>query len=174
MKTRKPRCDAWYARLTVAQQDEAWRLCNELGFERAASEIARRYSLSRAPSLTALSNWWRDWPLRRAFADFGSIAEQVKAALRDLPDLRLDRDQIETVAQAVFTAAALRRQDPDLYATLRRLSLAEQQLALDRERLELLRRKAAQADAAQAVAASSLTPEEKAAKFREIFGLAPS
>lgn len=173
MKTRKPRSDAWHARLTVAQQDDAWKLCNELGLERAATEIATRLGLERAPSITALSNWWRDWPLRRAFMDFGSVAEQVKAALRDLPNLRLDREQIETVAQAVFTAAAMQRQDPELFATLRRLSLAEQQLALDREKLELLKRRAAQADEAQAVAASSLTPEEKAAKFREIFGLAP-
>ena len=43
--------------------------------------------------------------------------------------------------------------------------------AIDREKLELLKRKAAQAEAAQEVTGSQLTPEEKEAEYRRIFGM---
>lgn len=173
MRARKPRADAWHAGLTAEQQQRAWELCAKLGLREAAPVIAREFGLPRPPSDTALSRWWSEWPLRRAFLEFGSVAEAAKRALRETPDLGLKAEQIEAVGQAVFTAAAVASQNPEMFAALRKLSQRDRELALDRERLELLKRRAAQAEAAEAVAQNpELTPEQKQQRYREIFGLA--
>lgn len=172
MKTRKARSDAWHAGLSVAQQQQAWELCQTLGLKGAAPVIAQEFGLGRAPSDSALSRWWSEWPLRRAFLDFGSVAEEAKRALREMPDIGLETGQIEAVGQAVFTATAVKLQDPEMFATLRKLGQKDRELTLDRERFELLKRKAEQAEAAEGVTRSDLSPEEKQARYRQIFGLA--
>jgi hypothetical protein len=172
MKTRKPRSDAWHAGLTVQQQARAFEQCTKLGLVEAAAVIARECGLSRTPSPTALSNWWSEWPLRKAFLDFGNVAEAAKQMLRDTPSLDLDTDQIEAVGQAVFTAAAVQARDPEAFATVRKLRQKDAEIALDRDRFELLKRKADQAEQAEGVTRSDLTPEAKQSRYREIFGLA--
>jgi hypothetical protein len=136
MKPRKARVDAWHAGLSVAQQDRAFEWCNKLGQKQAAPMIAQEFGLARPPSDTALSRWWSDWPLRRAFLGFGDLAEQAQALLRDTPDLRLDVGQIEAVGQAVFTAAAVKAQDADTFATLRKLGQKDKDQALDQQRFQ--------------------------------------
>lgn len=134
MKTRKSRSDAWHAGLTVDQQDRAWALCSKLGLKQAAGVIAQEFGLSRAPSETALSNWYSDWPLRKAFLDFGSVAEEAKRMIRETPDIGMRSEQIEAVGQAVFAAAAVKLQDADMFATIRKLGQKDRELTLGREK----------------------------------------
>lgn len=53
-----------------------------------------------------------------------------------------------------------------------KLKAAQGQLALDREKWDVARAKAEQADAAEQVTRSDASPEEKQRRYREIFGLA--
>lgn len=173
MKARKSRSDAWHAGLTIEQQQRAFELCSQIGHKQAAGLIAQEFGLARAPSQTALSAWWRTWPLRKAFLDFGSVAEEAKRALRETPDLGLQTEQIEAVGQAVFTAVAVKAQDANLFAGLRKLSQRDRELNLDREKFELLKRKAEQAEATEAaVQDQTLSPEERARRIAEIYGRA--
>lgn len=173
MKTRKSRADAWHAGLSVEQQQRAFELCSQLGHKQAAGVIAQEFGLSRAPSQTALSAWWSTWPLRKAFLDFGSVAEEAKRTLRETPDLGLQTEQIEAVGQAVFTAVAVKVQDANLFAGLRKLSQRDRELNLDREKFELLKRKAEQAEATEAaVQDTTLSAEERARRIAEIYGRA--
>ncbi len=133
---RKPRSDAWHAGLTIEQRDQAYALCNSLGYAKAGPEIARELKLASVPSPKALSNWWADWPITRMLLDAGSLADQVKRALRDHPDLQIDTRQVEALGQAVFTAAAVRANNSDLFQGMRKLSQRDQELALDREKFQ--------------------------------------
>jgi hypothetical protein len=136
MRARKPRSDAWHAGLSVAQQDRAFEWCNKLGQKQAAAMIAQEFGLSRPPSDTALSRWWSDWPLRKAWLNIGDVASQAKSMLIESPDLKLDVGQIEAVGQAMFAAAAVKLQDADLFTSMRKLGQKDAELALDRQRFQ--------------------------------------
>lgn len=60
--------------------------------------------------------------------------------------------------------------DPKELSILVNLILKADQLDQDRRRLKILEAKAAQADAAKQVTQSTLTPEERDRKLRNIFG----
>jgi len=49
--------------------------------------------------------------------------------------------------------------------------LNAQKVGLDERKLDLLEKKAAQADSAKEVVASKMTPEQKEAEYRRIFGM---
>ena len=167
---RKARSDAWHAGMTIRQLDQVFTWCGETdGYAGAAGRVKQEFG--RSPSVTALSNWYQTWPLQRAFLTAGSVAERIKEAARDLPNLDIKPEQVEQLGQTAFMIDALSRMDRDTFFEARRSSQRDRELAQVERRIVLLEKKAAQADAAENIARSELTPEEKQAKMREIFGL---
>ena len=131
---RKPRSDGWFSGLSLAQLDLAFGWCSDIGYAKAAERI--KAELSRSPSIAALSNWYQTWPLTRAFQTAGSIAEQIKAALRDIPTLNLKPDQVDAMAQVAFKTVALQRMDLGAWAKIKTVEQRDAEQALDRERFK--------------------------------------
>lgn len=167
---RKPRSDSWHSGLTVRQLDQCDEWCRTIGYAEAIKRIESEFGLK--PSITAVSNWWGTWPLQRAFLTAGSVAERIKEAARDIPNLNITPEQMEQLGQTAFMVDALSRMDRDTFFEAKRSAQKDRELSMTERRIALLERKAAQADAAEEVVTSTLTPEEKQAKMREIFGLA--
>lgn len=187
--SRKPQYNAWYAALTVEQGDAALKICDEVGLAKAGAAIATALQLSRDPSQTSVHQFYHRWPFRKAFLLAGDLTSSVEEMLQENPNL--DKKRVEEVGQAVFTAASVRLQNPKEFARMKQLSQRDReldinakstdakarqkdaQIDLEKRRVELLEKKAAQADAAKAVVQNKvLTPEERAARMREIFGVA--
>ena len=129
--------------------------------------------LSTPPSDSARVNQRKPSTKARAAAD------SVKDALHDArPDF--DKAAAGALAQRVFELAAapgVAAADlTKLIAALndtRRLEAKFDELAISKRKLELLEKKAAEADAARgAVQDEQLTPEEKMARIKAVFGIA--
>lgn len=166
---RKPRSDAWHAGLTVEQLDRAFAWAGGSGYVEAIKLIKAEFG--RSPSLAAISTWYQSWPLQRAFLTAGSVAETVKSAVRDLPQLNLDPAQMDALGQVVFQTEAMRQMNLDAFADLKRLQQKDRELQLVERRVVLLEKKAALADQAAAVVGSQLDPAERERRLKEIFGL---
>jgi hypothetical protein len=82
--------------------------------------------------------------------------------------------QLFEFGQQIFADAALTNKDPETWVKIQRLRLDEKKMGLEGRRLQLLERKAAQAEAAMEVVEnkSQLTPEQREQKLKQIFGMA--
>ena len=131
-------------------------------------------------SIRALSEWWE----RRAkeenserFIRAAKVANDIGTQAEKLPIITSALKS--TLTQWAFDLA-LSGADPEKVKSIMSVVSGMDRAALDRSELELaerkvalLEKKAEQADAAARVTAdAALTPEEKARKYREIFGLA--
>ena len=138
-------------------------------------------------SVSAVCRWYqarKQEQLRsqvlRNITSASSAAREIRAQAREqgLPDMGSVMDYVGVLA----TQMALRPDtevDPTQLAKLlspllewQRLKRKDTELQMDREKLELLKAKAAQADQTAEVAADQAgTPEERMAKIRAIFGM---
>ena len=82
----------------------------------------------------------------------------------------VDEATMRAIRSAALDLAASPSCDPKALNILVGLILKAEQLAQDKRRLKILEAKAAQADAAKQVTQSTLTPEERDRKLRNIFG----
>jgi hypothetical protein len=170
-----PRADAKLKNLPDADQEALWEYLHPSDPEErrrtlgeAQSEVPLRHGFT--VSLASLSEWRSWWALRRRMNAARERAEQTRLEL--LKDASLRPDEIEKVAQAVFTAETLETGNVKGYVALAQLRLKGQQLELDRAKLALLEKKAQQADQAQGLAGdSTLSAEEKQARLKQIFGM---
>jgi hypothetical protein len=172
---RKIRTDAWWNRLKDDQVQEAFAMVLQEGIVIAAGLIAAKFGIPR-PSTSAMSRFYRyakgretQWRIEKAVADkdqisellkkSGNLDETVRAGLSALAlDAIASRDpKMVTEFVSALTGFMSRQED-------------EKRTALMARKVELLEKRAAQADAADAITKSDLTPEEKDRKFREIFG----
>jgi hypothetical protein len=172
---RKVRMDAWWNRLKDNEVQGAFAIVLEHGLVLAADLIAAKYGIP-TPSISAMSRFYRyakgretQWRIEKAVADkdqisdllkkSGNLDETVRAGLSALAlDAIASRDpKMVTEFVSALTGFMSRQED-------------EKRTALMTRKVELLEKRAAQADAADAVNKSDLTPEEKDRKFREIFG----
>jgi hypothetical protein len=150
--------DSWRARLcspdwTQAQNREAIR--SELGVV-----------LESDSQLTRFRQWVAEQDLMDAEQERQAEEEtRIKSAH---PEWTLDqvRDEVLKLSlyRAVATGEFAKLGLPAVDRVMRR-----DQLLLDREKLDLLTRKAAQADQAADITRSELSAEEKAARMRELF-----
>jgi hypothetical protein len=156
--------------LTLPESErDSWRACfaSELTQPRIREEIKLklRIKLVEDKQLTNFRQW---------------LAQQDA---RDEEQQLTDQDEAELIAQGL-TGDALRKAliekiqrraylHGDAKTGLAAVDRGQKEVmtAIDREKLELLKRKAAQAEAAQEVTGSQLTPEEKEAEYRRIFGM---
>lgn len=107
-------------------------------------KVEAQFAQTPAPSLNAITNFFRVL-----------IMEMASQGLADPEMLKLAGDLMKTALQA---SAEERK---------------EKEFLLEKEKFDLLKKKADQADAARGVTDSPLTPEQKQARLREIFGLVP-
>ena len=104
------------------------------------------------------------------------IGSQLPPIIKDDVDtMLLSGESYRKVQQrleedAALDLAASPSCDPKALNILVGLILKAEQLAQDKRRLKILEAKAAQADAAKQVTQSTLTPEERDRKLRNIFG----
>lgn len=140
-------------------------ITNKQGRELIQKEFGIRLS-----SDSQLSKW-RSWQLRQSLWDrYQDMVAQDEQAMQDcFPEV--PREKIRELAIKRCYAAADLIGDPEVTLKVVQTDLKDSQDSRDWEKLELLKKKAAQAEEAQTVATSDLTPEEKAAKLQEIFGI---
>ena len=100
------------------------------------------------------------------------LARQNKTAeeLNKISVEGVDEATMRAIRSAALDLAASPSCDPKALNILVGLILKAKQLAQDKRRLKILEAKAAQADAAKQVTQSTLTPEERDRKLRNIFG----
>jgi hypothetical protein len=84
----------------------------------------------------------------------------------------LDEATLKSVSALTLNLSAQENPDIKSLAELVKVVLKSREHQLDREKFELLKAKAAQADAAKEVTQSAMTPEEKEAEYRRIFAIA--
>ncbi|MGO5938876.1 hypothetical protein [Akkermansia muciniphila] len=100
------------------------------------------------------------------------LARQNKTAeeLNKISVEGVNEATMRAIRSAALDLAASPSCDPKALNILVGLILKAEQLAQDKRRLKILEAKAAQADAAKQVTQSTLTPEERDRKLRNIFG----
>ena len=189
---RKRRTDGWAAELPEEQQAQIADRMRKFPWYEVAKWAAEQFPGLRQPSRNALyrfAEWFREHEaefllrqrlrdraaLERELAEAGAPDPQKLAAVmgNDVVAARARGDE-EAVARAVrlYSVAAGVAGDSAKLALDRQAE--ERQagaLALARERFEAAERRARQADHAEDVLKSDLTPEEKDRRYRQIFGM---
>ena len=168
--SRKTRCDAKLKSLAPADRAKIAAWLDEKSQADCAKLIAQDYGIEVAGStLTAFYQWFH---ATRRLEEAATFADTLRADLASLPGLNLDSDQISKIGQALFEIQAVKDQDGKLFVALRKQRLASEAQRLEREKFEEARRRALQADEAEQVTRSELSPEEKDRRLRAIFGMA--
>lgn len=143
-----PRADAKIKNLPEEAQEALWEYLHPSDPEErrrtlaeAQSEVPLRHGFT--VSLASLSEWRSWWALRRRMNAARERAEQTKLEL--MKDASLRPDEIERVAQAVFTAETLESGNVKGYVALAKLRLEGAKLANEGRRIALLEAAAAEA-----------------------------
>lgn len=126
-------------------------------------------------SLGKFSSFWERicqplYHLRRSQA--ARMAEEVAQVATANP-AKFDAATIDALKQKAFELSVNPQAKAAEVKSLLMLVLKTRDQDLEERRVSVLERRAAQAEAAQGVVSSQLTPDEQAAKLREIFGVAP-
>lgn len=139
-------------------------------------------------SLGRLSEWWSSrqsamWQesILKQITSGARQCREVEAAFAEAPAPEFDT-LIKLHRVLILKLSTQGNADPELLELVNRmmkpvvqfarLQQLEQQNKIEERKLVLLEKKAAMADQAEAVAKSDLTAEEKAARMREVFGIA--
>lgn len=165
--SKKPRGDSKLKTLPPAVQAELFVQCRgKGGYEAARAWLLAEHGVSTsAGSLSAFFGWY---PF--SLSATASYAQQFEAELKKLPALAADAAQLSQLSQLGFEMLAMRTNDLEGYATLKKIRLKEHEQSLAERRVKLLEQKAAQAEAAEGVTRDeSLTPAQKEARMRQIF-----
>ena len=171
---KRVKADSWAAALTPEQREELMvsyhnsaLSCDE------ACELASEMA-GRPVSRSMFANWYHSQRASWLIAQATARADEAAAAAPE----DIDEKRSLAIRRAAFAAsmdalsadevAALERND----LARRKLVLEERRLALDEAKFEEARRRAALADKAEDVAKDEqLTPEQRDARLKEIFGI---
>lgn len=175
----KPRSDNKLASLPPAQKAQlrTWLIDENRAYEEVVPLVREHFGVRT--STGALSKFYRTHCFSLRSSQAREFAEQVEGELRSQGPAKFDEATLALVRQKAFERAYSREGSIDELAILAKiladsskLELKRQELGLTERRVKLLEQKAAQADAAEAVTRSTtLTPTEREAKLKEIFGL---
>lgn len=155
--------------LKTLPEDRQAAIAEHAAQHKLAETVAWLRADGQRTSVSALSRWLAWYTLRQQLQRNETTVETL---LSELPKQGVSPESIQEIGQAFFTALALQQQDPKQWFLAQQLALKKQQLSLDRDKFELLKAKAEQADKARATTEDeSLTPEEKQLKLRQIFGM---
>ena len=170
---RRPRSDSALMSLPDDRQRELFDFCDghrKDGLRKIRELLKDEQGVE--VSLGTLSNWLNWYSLRSKLANVSEMADSVARILKETPGLDLDDAKIMRAAQAFFEAKAMQENDAGTYVRLAGVRRGTAELKLKAKKLDLEERKLRQAEAAEQVTKSTtLTPEEKEIRYREIFGL---
>jgi hypothetical protein len=172
MSDKEVRADAKLKNLPDEILDTLWRFRNpeEDGEKLTLEAILVQLKDERGieVSISTLSEFYKWLRFKRRMESAQDRAQQAREEM--LKDPTINADDIERVAQAVFTAETMEDGNVKGFVALAKLRIANKQLQIDERRIELLERKAAQADQAKTVSDDdALTAEEKATRMKQIF-----
>jgi hypothetical protein len=178
---RKPRTDAVLLHLPMEQQKQLaeWLLDGGLSYRAAAAAMDKDFQVKT--SATAVFDFYHtvcapELSRRRAVAV--STAEDIASEAEATPG-RWDAAALDKLKQQAFEMAMQPGADPKaiksfftVIAKAKDQELKERDLALAERKVALMERKAAQADeASKVVGDEQLTPEQKQARLKQIFGM---
>jgi len=137
-KIKKPRADSKLKNLPEADQEALWLLMHPADAETkawtldaVAVHVQEAHQISVA--LSTLSEWHAWYALKQRMELAAQRANQTSIELARNSDLT--PEDIERVAQTVFTAEALQYQDVGAYVKLAKLRLASSKQAIEREKI---------------------------------------
>jgi hypothetical protein len=166
---RKPSAASKLKTLPEAKQAELYELLKTTPLHTAVVTLAKEWRLQTSTrALSVFFSWYRG---QQRFSRLQGIAESMQERAKQA-NPALSEDALFAIGQEVFTQLAI--DDEDSLSWLRAQSIAMKRRALDQDerRLKLLEAKAALADQAEAVErAPELSPEEKLARYKQIFGI---
>jgi hypothetical protein len=175
---KKPRSDKKLAALNPQQRAilRGWLVDDNLSYAEARDRLWQDFRLR--VSVGALSSFYASDCFSLRSSEAKDFAEHVVAELTASGD-KFDEATLSLIRQKAFERAYARDGNLDELATLakiigdsQKLAIKAREVALAERRLKLLEKKAAQADAAESSLRNpDLTPAEREAKLKEIFGL---
>lgn len=158
--------ELWSLRHPVAEGDRVWKLAE------IAAWLPERFGFSL--SVQTVSNFYQWLELKRRMD--GAAERAAQARLELARDPSISPEDLERVAQTVFTAETLESGDVKAYVAMARLGLARRSLDLDARRIAMLEAAARQAkEKLEALASNAkdkggITPETLA-QIEEAAGL---
>ena len=166
---RKPNLQSPLDRLDDAQQHKLYEMLKGASYEEALPKVRAEFGVRT--SVAALSRFVK----RRGVVEHLRESVYASEAFAESEDVKaLDKRKRAAVVSAMWEA--LNAKDVDSIVKLGRLIASmdagrrdDEQLALAREKFEAAERRAAQAK--ETISDRKLTPEEREAKLKEIFGL---
>jgi hypothetical protein len=169
---RKPRSDAKLLNLPEEQQSQLshW-LLSGMPYHQVRALLSKEMGVTT--SCAALSAYYSDVcsaALLSKRVRAVSTADQLAEAAAATPG-RFDQATIDALKQKAFELSISPQADPRDVKSLMMLVLKSRDQDLSERRIQLLEAKANQADQAEAVVKSALSPDEKTARFKEIFGI---
>lgn len=178
MSGRKPRADSKLKSLPGQIQAELreWLVEENVSYATARKWLKERHGVQT--SIGAICDFWQSHCFGQRFKRAREVADSLKDALAQSPDL-FDESTRGAISQRAFELAVAKDADIGELTKLckvmgdsSKLAIKQKELDLAERRLEMLEKKAAQADEAEGVAKDkTLTAEEKEARHKEIFGI---
>lgn len=172
---KKPRGDSKLDALLPAQKEQLaeWLTVDNLTYAKAKARVEKEFGVKTTASALAsfYSRFAAPWSYSRASEDAEAFAS--------LTEGRIDPAMQKRVKQLAFKALTDRKPDLKSAKVLLKIAgdsakveIAKEKLSLDARRIALLEKKAAQADAAKKVTENTtLTPAEREAEYKRIFGM---
>lgn len=170
---RKARADSKLKNLPAEAQETMWLLMNPTDATVSAATLEDvlvhlQNEHSVECSLSTLSEWRSWYALKLRMERAGERADQARLELAK--DKSITPEDLERVAQAIFTAETLEAGNAKAYVQIAKLGLQRRALDLDARRVAVLEAKAAKADAATEVANdAALSEDEKALRLKQLF-----
>ena len=169
---KKPRSDAKLLNLPEEQKAQLcdWMLSG-LPYHKVKALLAEQFKV--ATTLSALSSFYQDFCSAALLAQRSravGVAEDIAAEAAKTPG-RFDAATIDALKQKAFELAIQPLADPRDVKSIFSLVLKARDQDLEARRIVVLEAKAQKADQAEQVERSDLTPEQKAARYKEIFGM---
>lgn len=151
-----------------------WLTLQNLTYEDALELVAQQFGVKS--SVDALRRFYASFAVPWQYSQASGDAE----AFGDLMEGKFDEATIKRAKQLAFVMLTEKTPNVSAAKTLlkivgdsAKLALAEKKVALDERKVTLLEAKAALADKAKGISDNeALTPEQKAAQLRALFGMA--
>ena len=171
---KKPRSDAILLNLPEEQQAKLadW-LLSGMPYHEARVLVEKEFGKS-VKSLSAFAEFWcavcQPALLSRRSRALGAASVRAEAVRLNAGEF--DIATLDAIKQKAYELAESPDANPKDVKSILTLVLKARDQDLEERRISLLEQKARQADEAQQVMASALTADEKAARMRQIFGMA--
>lgn len=185
----KTRTDSWAASLTAEQAWTLYAKSRRCQWQVAADWAVEEFGLAKAPSRTAFFAWRAQMHAEEhehrmeqaaiAAADAAALGQKVTkdealiAAFKALAtEVALTTGDAKSASAFVNSAMAIKdrlQKEEELKLKNRAQDVKEDELKIAQKKLEILQAK--EAAAKDAVSDAKLTPEEREAKLKEIFGI---